>query len=344
MNNWPATMTKKPPYVNVFRDTRTGRLRARFYRRGHKRAELPLPIGSDAFNAAYAAALNATTPPPGSDRVKAGTLDALIVEYYQSLDFKRLRPVTQSTYRRRLEWMRQMHGHRSVAGFTVERIEKILGDMADTPKQANKLHRYLRMVLNFAVKRKWRTDNPVTFVKTYRVDGGFQTWPEALIAQYEKHWPQGTPQRLLFDLVLHTGIRRGDAAKAHRNHIESDEIRVVQNKTGRPIWITIHKNLARSLAKTPMKGMYLIGTQAGDMRSDKALGGYFRRACNDAGIPVGYSLHGLRKSCGTRLADAGCTAHQIMAILGHVSLREAERYTVEADQRKLARQAVEKLK
>jgi enterobacteria phage integrase len=43
------------------------------------------------------------------------------------------------------------------------------------------------------------------------------------------------------------------------------------------------------------------------------------------------------------MADAGCTAHEIMAALGHTTLEEAERYTRQADRRRGGRQAVIKL-
>jgi hypothetical protein len=44
-----------------------------------------------------------------------------------------------------------------------------------------------------------------------------------------------------------------------------------------------------------------------------------------------------------RLAEAGCSAHEIMAVLGHKTLSEAERYTRDADQAQLATAAVAKL-
>jgi hypothetical protein len=43
------------------------------------------------------------------------------------------------------------------------------------------------------------------------------------------------------------------------------------------------------------------------------------------------------------LAEAGATAKMIMAVLGHTTLAEAERYTEEADQAGLAEDAVIKL-
>src|SRR5262249_2157238 len=49
------------------------------------------------------------------------------------------------------------------------------------------------------------------------------------------------------------------------------------------------------------------------------------------------------KAAGRRLAEAGCTANEVMSILGHKTLAKAERYTRAADQAKLATAAVLKL-
>jgi len=46
------------------------------------------------------------------------------------------------------------------------------------------------------------------------------------------------------------------------------------------------------------------------------------------------SAHGLRKAAARRLAEAGCTEHEIAAITGHASLREVQRYTKAADQKR----------
>ncbi|MFT8354679.1 MAG: tyrosine-type recombinase/integrase [Gluconobacter japonicus] len=55
------------------------------------------------------------------------------------------------------------------------------------------------------------------------------------------------------------------------------------------------------------------------------------------------SPHGLRKAAARRLAEAGCTPHQIAAITGHATLSEVERYTRAADQEKLAREAMRRM-
>jgi integrase len=71
---------------------------------------------------------------------------------------------------------------------------------------------------------------------------------------------------------------------------------------------------------------------------------WFREMCNEAGVPKGYSAHGLRKASATRLADLGATAHQLMSWHGWATLREPERYTRGANNKKLARAAGELLK
>ena len=56
----------------------------------------------------------------------------------------------------------------------------------------------------------------------------------------------------------------------------------------------------------------------------------------------GLLVHGLRKAACRRLAESGCSANEIAAISGHVSLREVERYTKAADQERMARNALER--
>jgi integrase len=51
-----------------------------------------------------------------------------------------------------------------------------------------------------------------------------------------------------------------------------------------------------------------------------------RDAIRDAGLSVGCRPHGLRKTFGRLLADAGATAHEIMAAMGHLSRRSRAVY------------------
>ena len=84
-------------------------------------------------------------------------------------------------------------------------------------------------------------------------------------------------------------------------------------------------------------------TASGKPFSAAGFGNWFGDCCREAGLGVGFNAHGLRKAAARRLAEAGCTSKQIMAITGHRSLSEVERYTLAAEQVVLARQAIDRL-
>ena len=100
--------------------------------------------------------------------------------------------------------------------------------------------------------------------------------------------------------------------------------------------------LAAIIDATPTGHLTLLITKTGKSYSAHDFSEQFRRWCGDAGLSPECSFHGLRKTALTRLAEAGCTAHQIAAISGHKTLKEVERYTRAADQARLAREAMAK--
>jgi integrase len=69
-----------------------------------------------------------------------------------------------------------------------------------------------------------------------------------------------------------------------------------------------------------------------------------RRTVELAGQPTRCVPHGLRKAIMRRLAESGSSAKEIAAISGHRSLREIERYTAAADQVRLSKAAMAKLR
>ena len=65
-----------------------------------------------------------------------------------------------------------------------------------------------------------------------------------------------------------------------------------------------------------------------------------RRWVEQADLPKGLSLHGLRKADGVRMAEAGATENEIAAKLGHSDTRSASIYTKGASQQRLADAAI----
>ena len=69
-----------------------------------------------------------------------------------------------------------------------------------------------------------------------------------------------------------------------------------------------------------------------------------RKAVALAGLPGHCLPHGLRKANMRRLAESGSSAKEIAAISGHRTLKEIERYTAAADQVRLSKAAMAKLR
>jgi len=68
-----------------------------------------------------------------------------------------------------------------------------------------------------------------------------------------------------------------------------------------------------------------------------------KRAAKGAGLPPDCVPHGLRKALQRKLAEHGATTKQMQAVSGHATLDEVERYSREAEQARLARDAIARL-
>ncbi|MET0539920.1 MAG: tyrosine-type recombinase/integrase, partial [Xanthobacteraceae bacterium] len=123
-------------------------------------------------------------------------------------------------------------------------------------------------------------------------------------------------------------------------HIRNGVLTVRQQKTGAGLAIPVHPELRRVLDATPMGHLTLLVTKSGKSYGANDFSEQFRAWCDDAGLPPECAFHGLRKAALTRLAEAGCTVHEIAAISGHKTLKEIARYTAAVDQARLAREAM----
>jgi integrase len=174
--------------------------------------------------------------------------------------------------------------------------------------------------------------------------GTRHTWTDRELAAFEARWPLGTRERLAYALLLHTAQRCGDVAKMRRADIAGGMIAVVQQKTGTALSIPIHSELTTALKAGPSNGLNLIGAADGRPITSATLTDLIKRAAAAAGLPAHCLPHGLRKAQMRRLAESGASTKQIAAVSGHKTLQEVERYTAAADQRRLSKSAIAKLR
>jgi integrase len=343
-------MRRAPKYVHGFID-RHGRPRFYFRRRGFKEVTLPGLPWSPQFMAAYEAALAGQPTQIGGGRMKPGTMRALALSYFNTAHYRALAPSTQSVYRNIImkfcnerDRAGDELGDKGAATLRHGDVVKLMAARADRPDSANGLRKALRAMMQHAVEIGIRADDPTRDVKAIRVKSdGYHSWSDAEVSQFEEHYAIGTRARLALALLLYTGQRRGDVVRMGRQHIKDGFFTVRQIKTGVELVIPIDPNLQVILDATPTDHLTLLTTVFGKPFTSAGFGNWFREQCNAAGLPH-CSAHGLRKAAARRLAEAGCTEHQIGAITGHTSLREIVRYTRAADQKRLAVAAMQKLK
>jgi enterobacteria phage integrase len=327
------------PYVQEYRD-RFGKARRYFRRPGYKRVTLPGTPGSPAFMAAYQVALADERTPIGLKHGE-GTIGDLVVSFYRSPQFENLKPQSQRVYRLVLDKFRQEDGHRLVRDMPRPVAMSIIEEIGATrPGMANLTLKAMRRVFAYAIKRDMRPDNPIVGIESYKL-GAHHSWTDAEIAAYEAVWPIGTRERLAFDLLLYTGQRVvGDVAAMRRSDIRDGAVHVKPEKTGDELVIPLHPKLVRSMKACPSKGLTLIGQVSGRPISGGGLSSLIERAARAAGLPAKCVPHGLRKARMRRLAERGASTKEIASVSGHKTLKEVERYTLAADQARLARAAM----
>jgi integrase len=170
---------------------------------------------------------------------------------------------------------------------------------------------------------------------------GFIPWTEEHVAAYENRWPVGTRQRVWLDVLLYTGLRRGDAVRLGRQHIRNGIATLKTEKTDTVVTLPILPVLAETLAAGPCGDLTFIAGENGNPLTKESFGNLFRDACRTAGIPG--SAHGVRKIAATRAANAGATVAQLEAIFGWQGGTMAALYTRAADRRRLSIEAMSKL-
>jgi integrase len=120
--------------------------------------------------------------------------------------------------------------------------------------------------------------------------------------------------------------------------IRDETLSMSRQKTDVPFDIPVLSCLREELDLQTERHLTFLVTEQGKPFTAAGFGNWFRDRCDEAGLP-NCAAHGLRSAAATRLADYGATAHQLMSWFGWRTLSEAERYTREADRKRLAAEA-----
>jgi integrase len=232
-------------------------------------------------------------------------------------------------------------GEIPVADLKRRHIKAIVAGMSDRPHAARRWLIVIRKMISAALDEEWIESDPAYRLK-YRPPPthGWRAWTWPEMKAFEERWPIGSTPRLCYALTLWLGPRRKDVAALATASIDGDSITFTTHKTGRVVSGHITPMLREVLDAADLSGPTILKTAYGQPFSEKSLTGRMADWTRAAGLAKGCTIHGLRKTLGTLIADSGGSSRQAMAALGHDDLKQAELYSEASDRRMQARDAM----
>jgi integrase len=219
----------------------------------------------------------------------------------------------------------------------------IAGKERRTGHQARHFLDTMRGLFKWAADAGLVKEDPTDRVKAVKPKiKGYAPWDEEDVAAYRNRWPIGTRQRVWLEILIGTGLRRGDAVRLGRQHVRDGVATIKTEKTNTEVTIPISPELAETLSIGPTGDLHFICHALGKPFAKAAFGNAFGEACRAAGITK--SAHGVRKYAATFAAYKGATEPELDAMFGWSGGRMAAHYTREASRRRLAMSGASKLR
>jgi integrase len=308
-----------------------------------RRILTPLPPKrSLEFGGSYARALAARTS--RLQRRAYLSFDELIRRYEKSPEFRKLAENSKKTYSRYLavanELLRTSAGQSPPAAAIEPRdVLRVRDKLASTPGAANATIRAVAAMYAWAINPAigYAKDNPARPVQQFDAEGEHEPWPAELL-----ELALADPRiRLPVALLYFLGQRIGDTVKMSRRALSGDSIDVVQQKTGTPLQIQLHRQLAAILdADAPRDAVMFLVNEQGKPLTEGAVRQRIQAWARSHGHHV--VPHGLRKNAVNALLEAGCSTAEVSAITGQ-DLKTIEHYAKRRNQVLLGRSAIAKL-
>ncbi|MTW17850.1 tyrosine-type recombinase/integrase [Rhodoplanes serenus] len=322
--------------------TRHGRV-VWYVRIGHgPRVRLRASYGSPEFMAEYAAAVAAGAPASQAKPI-AGTLGWLIDRYRETAAWSGLSLATRRQREAILRQMTASAGGEPLMRITRKAVAAGIDRRRETPHQARHYLDTLRGLYAWAIGAELVASDPTAGLKPPRRPrgSGFVMWTADDVARFEARWPRGTRERVAFDVLRFTGLRRGDAVRLGRPHVRAGIISIQTEKTGEWVTIAVAPELAATLERGPIGELTYIAGERGRPMAKESFGNWFAEACRSARVTK--SAHGLRKLFATQLAERGATTNELEAACGWRGGRMASHYTEAANRERLGLAASQRL-
>ncbi|WP_142416914.1 tyrosine-type recombinase/integrase [Bartonella massiliensis] len=299
----------------------------------------------DNYKGALAELQGIIPPKPKTGKLIEGSFAWLLKQYFNSVNWYSLAKATKR--QKELILMKVCDTIGNIPYQAIDKKHIIAGveRRKDTPATARNFLKALNGLFNWAIEQGLLKNNPTVGVKRPPLKNkeGFPAWTEEDVEKYYHKWHHGTHERVWIDVLLYTGLRRGDAVRIGWKNVTDNiiHLKTEKSKFQTDVFLPILPELAKTLEVGPIGNETFICNKVNEKFIKESFGNAFRDACNAAGIKK--SAHGLRKLAATRAANSGATVSQLKAIFGWTEDQMASLYTKSADRKRLALEAIKKL-
>jgi integrase len=331
----------RPPHL--LRETSRHGQTLWYVRRGKGvRVRIRSAFGTAEFDEEYQKALNVSVRPQ-KQGPKSGTLEWLVARYRESSAWQSLKLDTRTKREQIFRNIIKTAGDIPFVNITSSTINEGIGRRSQVPSRARHFVDTMWGLFKWAKVNNHVKVDPTADVKRppQKKTEGFTPWGEDDVQAYQRRWPIGTRERVWLEVLLGTGLRRGDAVKLGRQHVRDGVITIKTEKTGTIVKLRISPELRETLAAGPVGDLTFVVGAKGRPLNKRTFGDAFSAAARAAGVNA--SCHGVRKLASVRFAEAGCTERELEAVFGWRGGRMASHYTRSADQARLAQEAMDKL-
>jgi len=207
----------------------------------------------------------------------------------------------------------------------------------ETPAAARHFLQSFRGLFEWALASQHIEVDPTAGVKRPKLkrSDGFAMWPEEWCAAFEARWPLGTRQRLWFEVLHCTGLRRGDVVRVGRPHVKNRRGVIRAQKNGETAYFVVSDRLQAALDAGPIGEVTWVVGEGGRPLTKESFGNLFRDACREAKVPG--SAHGLRKTRATIEVENGASGAKLDALFGwRTGSQTSAIYIRKADRARLA--------
>lgn len=319
----------------------------------HRKTGIPInlqqyPLGSAEFLAECGriSALSASKPEP-----RPGTLGLLINEYRTSSQFAGLKPRTQRDYQRCLNYLQP------IADTQLERFNgPLIIQLRDKAEQEHKQHfanyvkKVLSLVFSWGVQRGYLERNPAEGIRKLKRPSNMpeanRPWSdqERYTVLAEAPWHLRVP----IALSMFCGLREGDVLKLPKSAYDGSNIEIATGKTGKRVSWPAPKELRLILDKAPKHdAITLAANSRGLPWTEDGYRSSWRKLKlkleAEGKIAPRLTIHGLRHTVATILAEEGFNTRTIADALGQKTEAMARHYSKNADIRKNMEEVTRKL-